>query len=77
MAENKKLGKVQVECHIENSGERWYICVRDNGSPYGSVKTAFKAAPRWSGIGYFRVHDLRHTFAARLVLGGVSLPVAK
>lgn len=47
------------------------------GKPYGAVKTAFKNALRRSGIGYCRFHDLRHTFATKLVLSGVSLPVVK
>ncbi|MEI6632752.1 MAG: site-specific integrase [Chlamydiota bacterium] len=47
------------------------------GSPYGDVKTGFLNAVRRSGIGYCRFHDLRHTFATRLVLANVSLPVVK
>ena len=43
--------------------------------PIGSVKTAHKAAIRRSGIQeYFRLYDLRHTFATRAVAAGVDLP---
>lgn len=49
----------------------------ENGRPYGSVKKGFKAALQRAGIGYCRFHDLRHTFATRLVLANVSLPVVK
>jgi len=43
------------------------------GQPIGSVRKAFKAACRRAGIKNLRFHDLRHTFATRLVLSGVDL----
>jgi integrase len=43
------------------------------GKNYGSVKTAFRAAIRRAGIKHLRFHDLRHTFASRIVLKGVDL----
>lgn len=43
--------------------------------PIGSVKTAHQAAIRRAGIReYFRLYDLRHTFATRAVTAGVDLP---
>ncbi len=45
----------------------------ETGEPYGSVKTAFRAAVRRAEIGHVRFHDLRHTFATRLVMSGVDL----
>jgi integrase len=45
-----------------------------NGKPFGSIKTAFNRAREKAGIPRsFRFHDLRHTFASRLVMIGVDL----
>jgi integrase len=61
---------------MDHSRDGIFIFHRD-GKPYGAVKTAFNNALRRSGIRYCRFHDLRHTFATKLVLSGVSLPVVK
>lgn len=42
--------------------------------PLKDIRTAFKNACRRAGIKNLRFHDLRHTFATRLVLSGVDLP---
>lgn len=44
-----------------------------NGEPIKSIKTAFNYARDKAGLPDVRFHDLRHTFASRLVQGGVSL----
>ncbi len=41
--------------------------------PFGSIKTAFLAACRRAGITGCRFHDLRHTAATYMVLGGQDL----
>jgi integrase len=47
------------------------------GQPYRSFRTAFERAVRQAGIQDFTFHDLRHTFASRLVMAGVDLPTVK
>ena len=43
------------------------------GKPIASVKKAFDKARSKAGLEDVRFHDLRHTFASRLVQGGVPL----
>ncbi|TDI99451.1 MAG: hypothetical protein E2O70_07880, partial [Candidatus Dadabacteria bacterium] len=43
------------------------------GKPIGSIRKAFNNACNRAGIKNLRFHDLRHTFATRLVLAGVDL----
>jgi integrase len=47
------------------------------GTAYRSFRTAFERAVRKAGIKDFKFHDLRHTFASRLVMAGVDLPTVK
>jgi integrase len=53
-----------------------YVFHRD-GKPAKSVRHTFEQAVKKAAIGHCRFHDLRHTFATKLVLAGVSLPVVK
>jgi len=43
------------------------------GKPIASISKAFNNACIRAGIKNLRFHDLRHTFATRLVLAGVDL----
>jgi integrase len=47
------------------------------GKPYRSFRTAFERAVHKAGVEDFTFHDLRHTFASRLVMRGVDLPTVK
>ena len=44
-----------------------------SGKPIKSIRTSFTTALIKSGVEKFRFHDLRHTFASRLVMNGVDL----
>lgn len=48
-----------------------------NGRPYKSFRTAFETAVKKAEVVDFTFHDLRHTFASRLVMSGVDLPTVK
>lgn len=50
-----------------------YVFSNCDGKPYRDIKVGFKAALRRAGIKDFRFHDLRHTFASRLVMAGVDI----
>src|SRR5215813_2653793 len=47
------------------------------GQPYRDISMAFGTAVRRAGSPDFTFHDLRHTFASRLVMGGVDLTTVK
>jgi len=46
-------------------------------TPYRSFRSAFALAGRKAGLGNFTFHDLRHTFASRLVMAGVDFPTVQ
>jgi integrase len=47
------------------------------GQPYRDPDSAFATAVRKAGSTDFKFHDLRHTFASRLVMAGVDLVTVK
>jgi integrase len=55
-----------------------YVFVGREGKRFKDTKsTGFNATLRRAGIKDFRFHDLRHTFASHLVMGGVDLATIK
>ncbi len=54
-----------------------YVFGTSNGTIQQNLERVWRNALRESGVKDFRFHDLRHTFASRLVMKGVDLVALK
>jgi len=54
-----------------------YVFTDARGRRFANVVRSFKSACKKAGIKDFRFHDLRHTFASRLVMAGVDITTIK
>jgi integrase len=70
---NKILTSTLTSVKHSNGNSFFVFADPVTGKPYGSLKTSFRAAVRRAKIGHLRFHDLRHTFASRLVMSGVDI----
>lgn len=62
----------------DENGQSPYIFFNpETGKPYLDMKTGFKGACRRAGIHSLRFHDLRHTFASRLVEKGIDIETVR
>ena len=61
----------------ENNQSPYVFFNPETGKPYQDMKTGFKGALRRAGIEGMRFHDLRHTFASRLVEKGVDIETVR
>jgi integrase len=73
---NKALTETLKAIRIDVSSVD-FVFQSSHGTPYRSFRTSFERAVRRAGIKDFTFHDLRHTFASRLVMRGVDLPTVK
>ena len=70
---NEYLYQVLLKAKCENGKSRFVFPNPETELPYTEVKKSFKSACERAGIDDLRFHDLRHTFATRLLESGVDL----
>ena len=59
-----------LKANADNTGN---VFLNSNGEAYRLVSTVFDEAVERANITDFHFHDLRHTFASRLIMAGVDL----
>ncbi len=74
---NFVLKNVFSELHRKKDNLKWVFFNKKTQKPIGWVKSSFTTTCRKACIEGLRFHDLRHTFATRLVLGGVDIVTVK
>jgi site-specific recombinase XerD len=50
-----------------------YVFQRKSGEKFRKMRTGYENALKRAGLSGVRFHDLRHTFASHLVMGGVDI----
>ncbi|MCP5002661.1 MAG: site-specific integrase [Planctomycetes bacterium] len=68
---------IDMFSEMPHSIESIHVFTDRDGNPYKGIKHSFSTALRKADIRDFRFHDLRHTFASHLVMGGVDLVSVK
>lgn len=68
---NSILKAALKELKDRSRGE--YVFSKPDGSPYKSIRSAFKTACKHANLSGVTPHILRHTFASRLAMAGVDV----
>lgn len=55
------------------SGTKEFVCPERNGGPARDLRQFFREACEKAKVKDFRWHDLRHTFASRLIMAGADI----
>ncbi|MFC2170269.1 tyrosine-type recombinase/integrase [Acidobacteriota bacterium] len=74
---NSEVSNLLDKLRKERGKEEFVFTNPETGKPFADLKNAFRGACRRANIRKFRFHDLRHTFASRLVERGVNLITVK
>ena len=70
---NSELSCLLPSLKTKNKEREFVFTNPVTGKPFVDLKRAFKTACEEAGISELRFHDLRHTFASRLIESGVDL----
>lgn len=73
---SKILKDVFLKLKKDSKSEYVFVNPQSN-EPYNDIKKSFTTAVKAAKIKNFRFHDLRHTFATRLIEKGVDIVVVK
>lgn len=74
---SKTLTEVLKQVKVSQDPPSEYVFCSRAGTPYKSYRTGFETACRKAGVSDFHFHDLRHTFASKLIMRGVDLVTVK
>src|SRR3990167_5333964 len=58
---------------VTNKDDSLYVFASKEGLPYKDIKNGWWAVTKKAGVDGLRFHDLRHTFATRLIMGGADI----
>jgi len=70
---NDDLAELFKDIRKRNQLRSKYVFCDSKGRPFKQINRSFQASLKKAGIGDFRFHDLRHTFASHFVMRGGSL----
>ena len=74
---NDDLFKQILKLKSDNGESPFVFLNPETKRPFLDMKTPFKRACRISGIEGMRFHDLRHTFASRLIERGIDIETVR